>query len=310
MVGALIDRAIGPLFPTVEGTVTVRAPVRGLSGTMAGSDLGQAATDFAAQLAGLAAIVAVEIKGRSPAMGATTSGRQGRRAPTLDRRQGRAVGFRILGTQLLPVQGGWSGLDGGRFGQRGLGVDGEIPIVGVVFSEIIAGQDLGFPLGKNLLQLSDEGFQLWTAELFAEPQDESCYFLQGGESPRNGVPFDWSQRVVTSPPFVFSVKVKPSLPAPSQLWKLPPGGNGGKIKKPFSPRFHRAWKTLRRKHSEFPTVSTAAATSPLISFTLQTAGGRHAQKRPAQPGYDANSTLEGEKRSGPDSYRKYNKLAA
>src|SRR6267142_6931614 len=39
-----------PLFPTVEGTVTVRAPVRGWSGTMAGSDLGQAATDFAAQL--------------------------------------------------------------------------------------------------------------------------------------------------------------------------------------------------------------------------------------------------------------------
>jgi hypothetical protein len=257
---------------------------------MAGSDLGQAATDFAAQLAGLTAIVAVEIKRRSPAMGATTSGRQGSRASTLDRRQGRAVGFRILGTQLLPVQGGWSGLDGGRFNQRGLGVDGEIPIVGVVFLEIIAGQDLGFPLGKNLLQLSDDGFQLCTAELFAEPQDESCYFLQGGESPRNCVPFDWSQRGVTSPPFVFSVKVQPSLPVLSQLWKL--------------------WKTLRRKHSEFPTVSTAATTSPLISFALQTAGGRHAQKRPAQPGYDANSTLEGEKLSGPDSYRKHNKLAA
>jgi len=222
VVGALVEGAIGPLFPTVEGTVTVRAPVRGLSGTVAGSDLGQAATDFAAQLASLTAIVAIEIRRRSPAMGATTGGRQGRRAPTLDRWQGRTVGLGILVTQLLPVQDGWSGLDRGRFSQRGLGVDGEVPIVGVVFSEIIAGQDLGFPFGKNLLQLSDDVFQLLTAELSAEPQDESCYFLQGGESPWNFVPFDWSQRVVTPPPFVFSVKFKPSLPARSQLWKLPP----------------------------------------------------------------------------------------
>lgn len=119
------------------------------------------------------------------------------------------------GSDLLPVQGGLSGLDGGRFGQRGLGVDGEIPIVGVLLSELIAGQDLGFPLEKNLLQLSDDVFQLWTAELFAEPQDESCYFGQGGESPWNFVPFDWTQRRVTSPPFVWLVKSKPSLPPPS-----------------------------------------------------------------------------------------------
>src|SRR5262249_34081371 len=79
VVGALVEGAIGPLFPTVEGTVTVRAPVRGLSGTVAGSDLGQAATDFAAQLASLTAIVAIEIRRWSPTMGATTGGRPGRR---------------------------------------------------------------------------------------------------------------------------------------------------------------------------------------------------------------------------------------
>jgi cation transport ATPase len=39
-----------------------------------------------------------------------------------------------------------------------------------------------------------------------------------------------------------------------------------KIPKRFSQPFHRARKILRRKHSEFPTVSTAAATSRLISF--------------------------------------------
>ena len=206
---------------------------------MAGSDLGQAATDFATQLAGLAAIVAVEITGWSAAMGATTSGRKGTRPPTPNWRQGMAMGFLKPGTQLLPVQGELSGLDDGWLAQRGLGIDGEIPVMGMLLAEIIAGQDLRFPLGKNLLQLSDDVFQFLPAKVFAEPQDESCYFLQGGGSPWNFVPFDWSQSVATSPPFAFPVKPKAWLPACSNC------GN------------RRAVESLEKCQNDFPKLSTA-----------------------------------------------------
>ena len=221
-----------------------------------------------------------------------------------------AMGFLKPGTQLLPVQGELSGLDDGWLAQRGLGIDGEIPVMGMLLAEIIAGQDLRFPLGENLLQLSDDVFQFLPAKVFAEPQDESCYFLQGGGSPWNFVPFDWSQSVATSPPFAFPVKPKAWLPVLPQLWKPPRRGKLGKIPKRFSQAFHRTWKTLRPQHCEFPTVSTVAATSRLISFALQRADAQHDKTTSAQPGDNGNGTLEGEKLSVPDSYRKHNKLAA
>ena len=54
---ALVEGGVGALFPAVEGTAAVPTPVTGLGLTMAASELRQAATDFAVQLAGLATIV-------------------------------------------------------------------------------------------------------------------------------------------------------------------------------------------------------------------------------------------------------------
>jgi hypothetical protein len=62
VVGTLIEGAVRTLFPTVEGTLAVRTPVRGLAGPMTGSDLRQTPTDLAAQLAGLATVVAVKVR--------------------------------------------------------------------------------------------------------------------------------------------------------------------------------------------------------------------------------------------------------
>jgi hypothetical protein len=56
----LVDRAIRTLFPAVEGALAVGTPITGRVGeAMARSELRQQATDFAAQLAGLATIVEV-----------------------------------------------------------------------------------------------------------------------------------------------------------------------------------------------------------------------------------------------------------
>ncbi len=48
-------RAVGTLFPSVEGALAVRTPVRSLAGTMTKSDLRQASTDFAAAVGWLGA---------------------------------------------------------------------------------------------------------------------------------------------------------------------------------------------------------------------------------------------------------------
>ena len=222
-----------------------------------------------------------------------------------------AMGFLKPGTQLLPVQGELSGLDDGWLAQRGLGIDGEIPVMGMLLAEIIAGQDLRFPLGENLLQLSDDVFQFLPVKVFAEPQDESCYFLQGGGSPWNFVPFDWSQSVATSPPFAFPVKPKAWPPAaerpvetaaPWKAWKNPKT-----IFPSFPPHLENSPSTaLRVSHS----FHSRRQTSRLISFALQRADAQHDKTTSAQPGDNGNGTLEGEKLLVPDSYRKHNKLAA
>jgi len=49
------------------------------------------------------------------------------------------------------------------------------------------------------------------------------------------------------------------------LWKLTRCGNGGKIEKPrhFPTVSTNAWKTLRKKRSEFPTVPTGPTTAAI-----------------------------------------------
>ena len=102
---ALVDRGVGTLFPAVEGAVAVGTPIRSFPGAMTGRKLGQAATDFAKQLAGLAAIVEVEELRRCAAVGTTTRRRQWVSTATPNWRQRPTMVSLILSTQLLPVQG-------------------------------------------------------------------------------------------------------------------------------------------------------------------------------------------------------------
>ena len=70
------------------------------------------------------------------------------------------------------------------------------------------------------------------------------------------------------------------------LWK-----GGGKPNNRFPPPFHRAWKTLRPKRSEFPTVPTASATGyRFVRKTSQRAfrmfyfsSGKHAISKKLKP---------------------------
>ena len=310
VVGTFIEGAVRTLFPTVESALAVRTPVRGLTGPMTGSDLRQTATDFAAQLAGLATIIAVEIKGWGSAMGTATGLGNRAAAPTLDGSQRSVMGLQVGGAQLLPVQGGPGGKRLGRLGQGSLGIDIEIAVMRMLLAEIIAGWNLGFPFRENLLELEEDLLQFLTGKLFAKPQHKSCYFAQGGGSPWNLTgSFDSFQRKETSPPLVFPVKRNLSLrPARlHQLWKLPRHGNSGKIKRPFFHRSHSAWKTLRKKRSAFPTVPTASAASPLNSLALQNCRLLHWNPRFI---CSDTGTPKGENSSLFDSQRKLKELAA
>jgi hypothetical protein len=221
------------------------------------------------------------------------------------------MSFLVGGAQLLPVQHGPGGKRLGRLDQGSQGIDIEIAVMRVLLAEIIAGWNLGFPFGENLLELADDLFQFLTGKFFAKPQHKSCYFAQGGGSPWNlAGSFDSFQSKETSPPLVFPVKRNPSFrPVRLQLWKLPRPGNGGKIKRPFSHRSPRAWKTLRKKRSEFPPVPTASATSPLNSLFLQNCRvlGWNPQSRFTCNG---TGTPTGEKLSLLNSQRKLKELAA
>src|ERR1700757_2727423 len=246
VVGTFIEGAVRTLFPTVEGALAIRNPVRGWGGPMTGSQLGQAVTDFAAQLAGLATVVEIEISGGRPAVPTAAARWRCLTPVTLYRSKGSVTRFLVADTQLLPVQRGRSWMGLGRLSQGSPGIDIEIAIMRMLLAEIIAGSNLGFPLRENLLELTEDLFQFLTGKGFTKPQHKSCYFAQGGGSPWNWTgSFDSLQKRETAPPLAFSVKRNSSFwPVRLQLWKLPRHGNRGKIKRRFSPCSHSAWKTL------------------------------------------------------------------
>jgi len=179
---ALVDGALGALFPAVEGAVAVGAPIRSFPGAMTGRELGQAATDFAKQLAGLATVIEVEEIARRSAMSTATVGR--RSAGTLSPygSKGSAMPLLIAVTQLLPVQGGLGRRRRGGLKQRGLGIDVEIAVVRMLLAKIVAGMNLGLSPGEDLLQLLDEILQVLASKFPAEPKHQTCYLTHGGES--------------------------------------------------------------------------------------------------------------------------------
>ena len=177
---AFVDGAVGTLLPAEKGAAAVGAPVRSFGGTMTTSDLRQAATDFAAQLAGVTAIVAVEEVARCAAVGTTTGGGQGVSAGTLNRRQRSAVLALVLNQQLPPVQSA-----GGRRGQLPPGsprIDVEIAIVRMLLAKVVAQWGLGLTPGENLLQLIDQLLPILAGKFPTEPKYESWYLAHGGES--------------------------------------------------------------------------------------------------------------------------------
>jgi hypothetical protein len=180
--GALVEGAVGTLFPAVEGAVAVRAPVRSFRRAIRAGKRGQAATDFAAQLAGLAAIVAVEELGGSAAVGAMRGGRQGLGTAPANRRERPTMVSLVLGAQLLPVQGRRGRGDGGWLSQGSQRVDGEVAIVGMLLAKVVAGLRFGLSSGENLLQLLDEFLQVLASKFPTKPNDQSWYAAHGGES--------------------------------------------------------------------------------------------------------------------------------
>jgi hypothetical protein len=179
---ALVDGAVGTLFPAVEGAVAVGTPIRSFPGAMTGRKLGQAATDFAKQLAGLAAIVEIEEIARRTAMSTATVGRRGVCALSPYGSKGSAMPLLIAVTQLLPVQGGLGRRRRGGLNQRGLGIDAKIAVVRMLLAKIVAGMNLGLAPGEDLLQLLNEVLQVLASKFPAEPKHQTCYLTHGGES--------------------------------------------------------------------------------------------------------------------------------
>jgi hypothetical protein len=58
---------------------------------------------------------------------------------------------------------------------------GEIAVVRMLLTEVVARLNLGLALGEDLLQLPDRLLQLCSSKLFAEPKDQACYVGHGGE---------------------------------------------------------------------------------------------------------------------------------
>jgi hypothetical protein len=220
---ALIEGGVGALLPAIEGAVAVGTPVTGGVGeAMARSELRQATTDFATQLAGLATIVEVEEPRGCAAVGTTSDGRH--RAGTATpphRRQWPTVVSLVLSTQLLPVQGGgWRGQRRG-LGQGGQGIDVEIAIVGMLLAKVVAGLRLGLTPGENLLQLINELLQVLRGKFPAEPKHQSWYLAHGGDSLGNlagSWKVDWERE--SAPPFLFGVK-SPRISTLKAEWGKP-----------------------------------------------------------------------------------------
>jgi len=200
---AFVDRAVGPLFPAGQDVVAVGAPVGSFRGAQMGSDLGEAATNFAAQLAGLAAIVGVEIVTWRATVGTTTSARQRIRSGALNGRERSAVLALVLAEQLPPVQ---SGGGRGRLSEGSTRINGKVAIVGMLLAEVVAGLRLGLTAGEDRLQLGDEFLQILTGKLSAEPKYQSWYVAHGGESLGNLAGSYGDVERETSPPFCWAVK--------------------------------------------------------------------------------------------------------
>ena len=246
--------------------------------------------DFAAQLAGLATVVEIEVIPRCAAMGATTGWREGVRAPAPNRRKRSAVVSLVLGTQLLPVQSGLRRRDGRRLSPGSQGIDVKIAIVGMLLAEVVARLDLGLVPGEDLLKLVDKVLQFGAGKFSAQPKDQACYVTHGGWSPRNRASsLNEDSRTETQPLFTSCVKPLPSLSP--KLWKLTRCGNRGKIKEPkrFSHCFHSAWKTLRKRRSEFPTVPTASAASFSIKTQQQKPSNASTRNSPPEGGESLDS---------------------
>jgi hypothetical protein len=88
----------------------------------------------------------------------------------------------IAGTQLLPVQGGLGRRSRGGLSQRSLGINVKIAVVWMLLAKIVAGMNLGFASGEDLLQLLDEVLQVLASKFPAEPKHQTCYLTHGGES--------------------------------------------------------------------------------------------------------------------------------
>jgi hypothetical protein len=179
----LIEGAVGALFPAVEGAVAVRTPVTsGASATMARSQLRQALTDFATELAGLATVLEVEELGGGIAVGATASLRQGAGTASSNRRQRLPMLALILSTQLLPVQGRDSRRRHGGLSQRGLGINVKVAVVRMLLAKVVARLRFGLTPGENLLQLLDKFLQILAGKFPTEPKHQAWYAAHGGES--------------------------------------------------------------------------------------------------------------------------------
>ena len=175
-----VDGAVGTLLPAEEGAAAVGAPVRSFGGAMTACDLRQAATDFAAQLAGVTAIVAVEEVARCAAVGTTAMGGQRIGAGAPNRRQRSVVLALVLNQQLPPVQS--AGGRRGRLPQGSQRIDVEIAIVWMLLAKVVARFRLGLTPGENLLQLIDQLLQILAGKFPTEPKYESWYLAHGGES--------------------------------------------------------------------------------------------------------------------------------
>jgi hypothetical protein len=144
--------------------------------------LRQAATDFAAQLGVLAAIVKVEEIAWGAAAGAGTSRRREATTAPLDGSQRPTLDALVIGTQLPPVQGGRGGRGARWLGQGRLGINVKIAVVRMLLAEVVARLNLRLAPGQDLLQFLDEFLQIRAGEFSAEPKDQSWYLAHGGES--------------------------------------------------------------------------------------------------------------------------------
>jgi hypothetical protein len=226
---ALVDGAVGELLPAIESAVAVRAPITSFRGLEPGNQLRQAATELAAQLRALAAIVEIEEIARRAAMRATAGGGQRTTAASFHRCQRPSVGALVIGTQRLPARLRLRRRNDRRLSKRCLGIDVKVAVMRMLLTKVVARVNLGLAPGQHFAQLLDESFEVGVGEFSAEPKDNPCYFVHGGESLGNLVSSTSNGlRRETSPPFSLPVKPHPARLArrperskPKTIWPKP-----------------------------------------------------------------------------------------